>query len=129
MSHGLAPVATADPQDPRPVYAAGVSKRTGAILSFCVSTVLWIFVFVVPLLDYEPQTKWLAAAGLYGGSYVFFFLAIGLIGRDGFEAMKDGVRRRILRRGSALEESAEPGRSPSAPETSQISPTRAGPSD
>ena len=74
-----------------------MSKRTGAIVAFVVSTVLWIFVFLVPLLDADPQTKWFAAASLYGSSYVCFFLAIALVGRDGYAAMKAQVVARFRR--------------------------------
>ena len=74
-----------------------MSKRTGAIVAIVVSTVLWIFVFLVPLVDADPKTKWVAAASLYGSSYVFFFLAIALVGREGYAAMKAQVLARLRR--------------------------------
>jgi hypothetical protein len=64
-----------------------------------VSTVLWIMVFLVPLVDAEPGTKWFAAASLYGSSYVFFFAAIALVGREGYRALKAQVAERFVRRG------------------------------
>lgn len=74
-----------------------MSKRNAAIASLIVSTALWIAVFLVPMLDQEPGTKWATAAGLYGGSYLFFFAAIALVGKEGFQTLKSQVVARFRR--------------------------------
>ncbi|MCO4771890.1 MAG: hypothetical protein KDA24_17800 [Deltaproteobacteria bacterium] len=74
-----------------------MSKRFWAITAIVVSTVLWLGVFAVPMTTLASDTKWYAAASLYGGSYVFFFAAIGLVGRDGYEAMKSQFMARLRR--------------------------------
>ncbi len=72
-----------------------MSKQNAAIAAIAVSTILWLFVFVVPFTDAEAETKWFAAVALYGASYVFFFAAIALVGRDGFAALKEQVKARL----------------------------------
>ena len=74
-----------------------MSKRTLATISIVLSTVLYGGVFLVPFLPLGTGAKWYTGAGLYGGSWVFFFAAIGLVGRDGYEAMKSRLMARFRR--------------------------------
>jgi hypothetical protein len=72
-----------------------VSKQTVAIVAFIVSSVLWLAVFLVPFIDASAETKWLAAAVLYGVSNVIFFGAVALIGKDAYALLKEQVRARF----------------------------------
>ena len=75
-----------------------MSKRTAAIVALVISTALWIGVFLVPFTQLTPETKWFSAAGLYGASYVFFFAAIALVGKEGYAALKEQLKERFRRR-------------------------------
>ena len=75
-----------------------MSRRTLAYVALAVSTVLWPAMFAVPLTSLGTGEKVALATGLYGGSYIFFFLAIAAVGKEGYAAMKerllDWFRRR-----------------------------------
>ena len=75
-----------------------MSRRTLGILALVVSTVLWLAVFAVPLTSLGTAQKVSTAAGLYGGSWVFFALAIAAMGKDGYEALKKRFTNRLRRR-------------------------------
>ena len=72
-----------------------MSRRTLGILALIVSTVMWLAVFAVPLTPLGTAQKVSAAAVLYGGSWVFFALAIAAMGKEGYEALKKQVSDRF----------------------------------
>ena len=74
-----------------------MSRRTLGILALVVSTVMWLAVFVVPLTPMGTAQKVSTAAGLYGGSWVFFALAIAAMGKEAYEALKKRVTDRLRR--------------------------------
>ncbi len=56
---------------------------------------MWCAVFAVPFIDASAETKWLAAAALYGLSYLLFFGAVALVGKEGYAALKEQVKARF----------------------------------
>ena len=85
-----------------------MSKRSLATLCIVLSTVLYGGVFLVPFLPLRTGVKWYAGAGLYGASWLFFFAAIGLVGREGYEAMKSRLMARFRRAPWAVPAAEEP---------------------
>ena len=74
-----------------------MSRSSIATLCIVLSTALYAGVFLVPFLPLGTGVKWYAGAGLYGGSWLFFFAAIGLVGKKGYEAMKSRLMARFRR--------------------------------
>lgn len=101
-------------------YGVAMSKRTGAIILMAVSTVLWLAVFAVPWFDGDVASKAVTAGALYAASYVFFFAAIALVGREGYALLKEQLAARLRRgepgpapaiRSAPLDSSSGPGTS------------------
>ena len=64
------------------------------VLSFA----LWGLVFALPFLEVGTTTKWVLGLAIYVLSYLFFFVAIALLGRERYQAIKTRVRRFFQRR-------------------------------
>lgn len=68
-----------------------MSKTQWGLVAMVASFAVWGAIFALPFLDLEPRTKWLLGVVIYGISYAFFFLSIGLLGKERYHALKARV--------------------------------------
>ncbi|MCP4871141.1 MAG: transporter suffix domain-containing protein [Proteobacteria bacterium] len=66
-----------------------MSRRALGLALLALSWSLWLLVFAVPWLDVSTKAKVSIAGGIYALSYVAFAGAIGVMGKEAWEQMKD----------------------------------------
>ena len=68
-----------------------MTRTRWGLVALALSFAVWGLVFALPFLEATPRTRWFLGAALYGVNWALVLVAIVLLGRPRYEALKARV--------------------------------------